>query len=77
MFSDQFLGLAHGILKSDHFSIQHESVMKKLVKACIEDPSASEVQLADLFARYVDKQSKLIELAETEYKSTSHGKRAH
>ncbi|DBA89354.1 TPA: hypothetical protein ACH3X1_014790 [Trebouxia sp. C0004] len=58
MFSDQFLGLAYDLLKSDHFSIQHESVIRKLVKACIEDSNKSEVpvQLADLFARFLDKQ---------------------
>ncbi|KAL0021635.1 hypothetical protein WJX77_002718 [Trebouxia sp. C0004] len=42
MFSDQFLGLAYDLLKSDHFSIQHESVIRKLVKACIEDSNKSE-----------------------------------
>ncbi len=68
-FSAQSLGLAYGLLESDHLSIQHDSIIKKLVKACIEASSESEVHLDSLFAKFVDKQPELIELAEKEYKS--------
>lgn len=67
MFSYPSLGLAYGLLLT-------ESVIRKLVKACIEDSSKSEVQLAVLFARFVDKHSELIEPAETKYKSTCYEK---
>lgn len=69
MFSGQSLRLAYGL----HFRFQHALVIRKLVKACMEGSSEPEVQLADVVARFVDKKSELIELAETEYKSTSHG----
>jgi len=74
IFSGQSLGLAYGLLESKHFNLQHDAVIQNLVKACIENSSESEVQLADLFASLVDKQSELTELADKEYKSIRHKK---
>ncbi|DBA75862.1 TPA: hypothetical protein ACH3X1_010260 [Trebouxia sp. C0004] len=66
-FSAQSLVLAYGLQKADHFSMVHEAVIKKQVKECIAASSESGVQLADLFAAFLDKQPELMELAEKEH----------
>ncbi len=73
-FNEQALGLTYGLLDSDHFKLQHEAAIDKLVLASVEEAGAAKVQLAVMFKGLVEKQPDLTSLADAEYKSLKHDK---